>query len=260
MLKSSEEKEIYKGYYSSSRKLNLLRYLWYAKEFFYHTKGKKILEIGCGDGGIVQILKAKNQVIAVDISQNAIKNLEEKGIKSYLIDISEEKLPFNSEEFDIILALEVLEHLKSPQNAIEEIQRVLKKDGRFIVSIPNPRTGHKLLYPSMFKFKNFKEYLKNNKFSIVKTTTYGVLPPFWNSLKKFISKIDNKNKKRLREKNKPEITLFSKIARIMSSKYLNLIKPKYFGFNFVYEVKNTNPLGAKELFKEIAEETKGAYN
>ena len=43
-------------------------------------------------------------------------------------------LPFDSEKFDLILCIEVLEHLKNPQKAIDEMFRVLKQDGEIIIS------------------------------------------------------------------------------------------------------------------------------
>lgn len=46
------------------------------------------------------------------------------------------ELPFESESFDVVLCLSVLEHLETPQKAIEEMKRVLKPGGRIIVSVP----------------------------------------------------------------------------------------------------------------------------
>lgn len=42
------------------------------------------------------------------------------------------KLPFKSEIFDNVLLIEILEHLKEPKNAIKEISRVLRKNGKLI--------------------------------------------------------------------------------------------------------------------------------
>lgn len=260
-MQNSEEKKLHEEYYLKSDNSNSLRYKWYKERYFKNIKGKKILEIGCGDGGIVQYLKNENEVYAVDISKNAMKFLKQKGIKPFLADVSKEALPFDDSTFDIVIALEVLEHLKGPQYAIEEVQRVLKKDGRFICSIPNPRTGHKLLYPCLFKFGHFKEYLANNRFSILSATTYGICPPFWNQFRPLIIKEWKKEKQELNKKeDSGNITFLTKVARFMSSDFISIVKPKIFGWSFVYESLNSNPLGAKELYKEIAEETKGAYD
>lgn len=258
-MKSKEEKEIYEDYYKTKDSCQSIMYKWYKDKYFGKIKDKKILEIGCGNGGVVQYLKQDNEVHAVDISKNAVEFLNCKGIESYLADISVEPLPFNDKTFDDVIVLETLEHLKSPQYAIEEIQRVLKKDGIMIASVPNPRTGHKFIYPSLFKFSNFKEYLINNKFLIKSVTTYGICPPFWDYLKPILVKEWHKQKRGL-DLEKEETTSLSKLARLLSSDSINKIKPKMYGWSFVYECINVNPDGAKHLYKEIADETKEAYD
>jgi len=257
---TSEEKKIHEDYHIKLDNSNLLRYKWYKDKYFKNLKGKKILEIGCGDGGVVQFLKDENEVYGVDISKNALGLLEQQGIKGALIDISKEDLPFKDSEFDVIIILEILEHLKSPQNAIEEIQRVLKKNGKLIISIPNPRTGHKFIYPSLFQLKNFKRYLLNNKFLILSTTSYGICPPFWKLIDPFINKEFKKQKQELNKSSKDKTTFLSKISKFMSSDLMLILKPKIFGWSFIYECLNTNPAGTRELYKEIVEETKIAYD
>ena len=171
-MKSKEEKKIHEEYYVSKDSGQKLRYKWYKEKYFENVKNKKILEIGCGDGGVIQYLKNANEVYAVDISKNAVKFLSTKGIKPYLVDISAESLPFKDSTFDYVIILETLEHLKSPQYAIQDIQTVLKKAGTMVASIPNPKTGHKLLYPALFKFSNFKKYLENNMESESRRSLY----------------------------------------------------------------------------------------
>ncbi len=253
-----EEKKIHEKYYLKVNGSNSLRYKWYKEKYFRNTRNKKILEIGCGDGGVVQYLKGENEVYAADISKNAVKFLREKGIKAFLVDVSKEKLPFGDSSFDAVIALEVFEHLKSPQSAAEEIQRVLRKNGRLIISTPNPRSGHKLIYPALFRFNNFREYLRNNRFFVISSTSYGVCPPFWKQLSPFIAR-ENKKEKQKASGEGGGVTFLSKVARFMSSDLMNFFKPKMFGLSFVFECTNVDPLGAKSLYREIAEETKGAY-
>ena len=54
------------------------------------------------------------------------------------VDLNKEKIPFDSEFFDIIIAGEVIEHIKRPFEFIEECSRLLKKDGICIISTPTP--------------------------------------------------------------------------------------------------------------------------
>jgi SAM-dependent methyltransferase len=149
--------------------------------------------------------------------------------------------------------------LKSPQNAIEEIQRVLKKDGRMIVSIPNPRTRHKLIYPSLFKFCNFREYLQNNRFIVKSATTYGICPPFWKYIKPFMEREYRREKLRFSQTEGEQSTFLSRIARLFSLHAIRVLMPNIFGWSFVFDCVNVDPSGARTLYREIAEETKEAY-
>jgi len=249
-----DTKEIYKDYFENTPfNKHILRYSWIKQKFLNGIRDKRILEIGCGDGGVIQLLRKNNYVVGIDISEKGIENLKSLGIDAYLIDISCESLPFSDGFFDYILAFEVLEHLKCPQHAIEEIQRVCKKEGRIILSIPNPRTGHKFIYRPLFTFRAFVKYLKDNKFLVIRTLPYGICPPFWNIMKKYVLKnnMDNTESK--------NITFTTKLARFLSSDLFTFIKPKILCWLLVYELVNINPEGAKELYKEIAEETKNAY-
>jgi ubiquinone/menaquinone biosynthesis C-methylase UbiE len=257
--KQTYEKEVHEKYYVKENTGQILRYKWYAEKFFKNIKNKIILEIGCGDGGVVQFLKEHNEVYAADISKNGVEYLKKKGIKSSLVNISEDKLPFENGKFDYVIILETLEHLKSPQFAIEEIQRVLKKNGVMIASTPNPKTTHKLMYPTLFKYQNFKEYLENNRFRLIETATYGICPPFWKYLKSMIERKYVDEKKALSESKEDKPGSLSKIARVLSGGFFEKMKPKIFGWSFVFVCENISPTGAKDLYTEIANETKGAY-
>lgn len=59
-----------------------------------------------------------------------------RGGKGVDIIASAYKLPFNDEEFNLVLCISVLEHLEDPHSAIKEMRRVLKINGRIIVSVP----------------------------------------------------------------------------------------------------------------------------
>jgi len=57
------DKKIHENYYTKVNTGNQLRYEWFFKKFLKNVKNKKILEIGCGDGGVIQFLKKDNWVI-----------------------------------------------------------------------------------------------------------------------------------------------------------------------------------------------------
>lgn len=129
--------------------------------------GQRILEIGVGgEGGMLYPLKSKNEVEGVDVSDSAIINCRNFGLEVKKHNLDKDILPFPDEYFDVIFAFEVFEHFSNPQFALEEIKRVLKSEGLFILSIPTPLTYHwpRLFYPSLFELDNFKEFLMINGF------------------------------------------------------------------------------------------------
>jgi len=86
----------------------------------------KALEIGAGDFSLAE--KYFNQVIKTDIESNKNSKLG-KGIDS-------QQLPYKNNYFDIIIAKDSLHHFKDPYRSLNEIHRVLKPGGIFIVSEP----------------------------------------------------------------------------------------------------------------------------
>ncbi len=59
----------------------------------------------------------------------------------------------------------------------KEIKKCLKPSGSLIISIPNPKTRHEFIYPCLFEYKNFIDYLKIN-FKIKKYKAWGYIPLF----------------------------------------------------------------------------------
>jgi SAM-dependent methyltransferase len=125
----------------------------------------------------------------------------EKGIKSFQINLDEQKLPFKECYFDVIFAGYVIEHLFDPDQFLDEVWRVLKHGGLFVLATPNLASfynrialllgfqpfstavslryniGHMIkfsLAPSysdhirVFTFRSLIELLKIHKFKIIK--------------------------------------------------------------------------------------------
>lgn len=113
-----------------------VRYKFIIKNVQKLSFGKKlkILDIGCFPYHIGKILEdLGHEVYGISSYHEQIKR---ENIK--ILNIDKEKLPFDNNFFDLVLFNEVLEHLvQSPMPVLNEIYRVTKKDGFFMLTTPN---------------------------------------------------------------------------------------------------------------------------
>lgn len=93
-----------------------------------------ILNIGCGTGGTIKTLEKYGNVTNVDISSEALKLLKTKGYSGKLV--KDHKLPFKDGTFDLVIALDVLEHINQDRLSLDEWRRVLKNDGKALITVP----------------------------------------------------------------------------------------------------------------------------
>lgn len=105
------------------------------------AKPEKILDIGVCTGLIykkylINFLK-KNSVYGIDIDEKFLKIAEELGINVKSCNLDKEKIPFDDNKFDLVLCDSILEHTLNPKGLLEEISRVINKNGRLIVCVPN---------------------------------------------------------------------------------------------------------------------------
>ena len=102
---------------------------------------KTILDIGCGTGTFAYLMKKrfpKAVVIGADISTTAL-SIGRKNYKSIQLVLAnaEKKLPFRPNYFDLVVSGEHIEHLVDVDTYLEELNRVLKKDGYLLLTTPN---------------------------------------------------------------------------------------------------------------------------
>jgi len=104
---------------------------------------KKILDIGCGVGTIsLYLANNGHKVYGIDISNNAIKSCTESAKKLQLENKAHFKVvdfpnKIPNEKFDLILFIEVIEHLKNDKLALRKIFSLLKRGGIAIISTPS---------------------------------------------------------------------------------------------------------------------------
>lgn len=165
--------------------------------------GRKILDIGCGDGELLLMAKKRGyqEAVGVDLSQNVVDMAKENIMnqKGNLFGFSvkrgdaDGKLPFSDQSFDTVTMIAVLEHVFDPYHAIGEARRVLKKNGLFILEVPNlawlpyrisllfgqlPQTAYEIGWDGghlhYFTFAAVEKLLRESGFSILERKTSGI--------------------------------------------------------------------------------------
>ena len=98
--------------------------------------GMRVLDLGCRDGALTEAYAAGNDVVGVDADKDALAEAARRGIETYWADL-DQPLEFENESFDVIVAGELLEHLRDPRRLVAEVRRVLRPGGTFVASVPN---------------------------------------------------------------------------------------------------------------------------
>ena len=104
-------------------------------------EGGRVLDVGCGNGSLINAIRQKSKVEAfgIDISPKMIAECRSRYTGINFEVSTGEKIGFADETFDAITICCVLHHLHDPQKFFEEAHRVLKRGGILIVGEPwNP--------------------------------------------------------------------------------------------------------------------------
>jgi len=99
---------------------------------------RRILDVGCGTGTILTYLAAYGNAQGVDIDEEAVGYCHERGLLDVRLGAAA-TLPFDDGCFDLVTALDVLEHLEDDTAALREIGRVLRPGGQLLMTVPAHR-------------------------------------------------------------------------------------------------------------------------
>ncbi len=115
--------------------LNLIR------RYFPGERNLKILDAGCGTGGLATRLSKFGKVNGIDFSDEAVKLARVNGVKA--IKASVERIPFPDRSFDLVTSIDVIYHrqVKNDVVALKEMRRVLRPGGFLTLRVP----AHKFL-------------------------------------------------------------------------------------------------------------------
>ena len=96
---------------------------------------QKVLEVGCGDGFWMDIVRnlGFKEVYGIEPSKHYVDICEKKGFKTYHSTIEDFK---PKEKFDWALFFDILEHVKNPKEVLKKCNSLLKNDGKVFINIP----------------------------------------------------------------------------------------------------------------------------
>jgi len=183
-------------------------------------KEGSVLDIGCGDGLFLDMLKKKGiKGIGVDISSVAVKKCKLKGIDVVIHDVSNMSLPFPDASFNCVVLLDVLEHNFYPDSILKEAARV--SNNYVVISVPNFNS-----LPARIQ-TIFGRVPENNKFN--KGHCY------WFNYKELSKVILKANLQIVQDSSHTFWEGKKIIGSIM--KALNKLFPSVFALSFIYKLK-----------------------
>jgi 2-polyprenyl-3-methyl-5-hydroxy-6-metoxy-1,4-benzoquinol methylase len=144
-----------------------------------------VLDVGCATGALINYLRDRGwSVTGVEISPCAQYAQKERTLDVRTVPLEENNFP--PECFDTVLASHLIEHLNDPFSFLKEVNRILKKDGRFFITTPNISGMQARLFRGrwrsaifdhlyLFSIRTLSKMLKKAGFQIEKTATWGGL-------------------------------------------------------------------------------------
>jgi len=143
----------------------------------YVHKGP-ILDVGCGDGALLNVLKDKFEVEGFDASEFIIKSAKNKGLNVIVSTIND----FNpNKKYKTILMTGVFAHLYNLEIDFKKVISWLDDDGELILGVPNassPFIKRHIAHFHFPKYFEFKEFIKKNNLKIKKCVGAGRLRYF----------------------------------------------------------------------------------
>ncbi|GAB6157067.1 class I SAM-dependent methyltransferase [Desulfotomaculum varum] len=100
----------------------------------YLQPAMKILDAGCGAGGNMEYMLKYGSVVGVDIAPEMVQHCRKMGLSAFCESIT--ALPFTDHSFDLVICLDVLEHLADERAALAELSRVVRPGGVVVISVP----------------------------------------------------------------------------------------------------------------------------
>jgi 2-polyprenyl-3-methyl-5-hydroxy-6-metoxy-1,4-benzoquinol methylase len=163
----------------------------------------KILDLGCGNGSLSNFLVTEGyEVVGIEESNQGVKQAQKNFPNCKFMQGSIYDLPYDKLEcsFDIVLSVEVIEHLFYPKELVRAAKKCMKPDGQFILTTPyhgylknialalsGKMDGHfHALWDGghikFFSVKTLKELLESEGYSDINFSFAGRMPYLWKTM------------------------------------------------------------------------------
>jgi SAM-dependent methyltransferase len=106
-----------------------------------------VLDIGCGDGHFASVTYEQKIDVGIDPDHASLREARDRDAYRLLVQASGERLPFADASFASAISNSVLEHVSNLEGVLAEIGRVLKLNGPFAITVPNPGYRSELSLP-----------------------------------------------------------------------------------------------------------------
>ena len=163
-----------------------------------HLEKGRLLDIGCGEGVLLENAKSLGfDVTGVDCSERAVEMCRKKNLNAICLDIESHKLPFN-EEFDIVIAAEIIEHLYDYYRFLASVNNCLRQNGLLFLTTPNfawfvrrvyyllgktPTQMQDLTHVRFFSLSYLLRICRDQGFKLERNLAYASFPFIRNSFK-----------------------------------------------------------------------------
>lgn len=115
---------------------HMARYWWASAV----CRDRRVLDVGCGVGYGAALLKQAGaaEVVAVDVAEAVIEVARQEVPEGVLCEVADARsLPYGDGSFDLVVCLETIEHVEDPDRVLDELARVVRRDGLLLISSPN---------------------------------------------------------------------------------------------------------------------------
>jgi SAM-dependent methyltransferase len=133
-----------------------------------------ILDIGCGPGTTLQELAGCGAVYGIDVSKAAVDYCYERGLDSVTLGDAS-ALPYRDERFDLVISIDVLEHVDDDMGALAETYRVCRRGGTLIATVPAfnflwSRRDEQCHHRRRYSLDEFRSKVSRAGFKIIRAT------------------------------------------------------------------------------------------